>query len=63
MFVSTWNMLKWRMLYSEGSVSSVCFAAAESVTVMFSEVATARGAAGAYGSIVVPKEGSSHLQR
>ena len=63
MFVSTWNMLKRRMLYSVGSVNSVCFAATELGTAMISEVATTRGAAGAYGSIVVPKEGSVHLQR
>ena len=63
MFVSIWNVSKRRMLYSEGSVNSVCFAAAESGTITFSEVATARGAARAYDSIVVPKEGSSHLQR
>ena len=63
MFVSTWNMFNRRMLYSVGSVNSVCFAATELGTAMVSEVATARGAAEAYGPIVVPKEGSIHLQR
>ena len=47
------------MLYSEGSVRRVGFAAGESDTVMSSEVASAPGAAGAIGAIVVSKEGSN----
>lgn len=57
------RVLKRRMVYSGGSVSRVGFAAAEPGTVTFSEVASAPGAARAYGSIVVPKEGSTYLQR
>ena len=48
------------MLYSEGSVSRVGFAAGESDTVIFSEVASAPGAAGAFGPIVVSKKGSTY---
>ena len=49
-------MFNWRMLYSVGSVNSVCFAATDLGTAMVSEVATARGAAEAYGSIVPSSE-------
>ena len=47
------------MLYSEGSVSRVGFAAVKSETVISSEVASTPGAAGAFGPIVVLKEGST----
>ena len=44
-------------------MSRVGFPAAESDTVIFSAVASAPGAAGAFVPIVVSKEGSTYLQR
>ena len=58
-FVSTWLVLKPRILYSAGSVGRVIFAAGGRDAIMFSEVASAPGAAGAFGPIVVSKEGST----
>ena len=48
------------MLYSAGSVRRVGFAAGERDTIMFSGVASAPGAAGAFGkiTIVVSEQGS-----
>ena len=46
------------MIYSAGSVRRVGLAAGERDTIMFSEVASAPGAAGAFGPIVVSEEGS-----
>lgn len=47
------------MLYSAGSVRRVGFAGGERDMIIFSEVASAPTAAGAYDPIVVSGEGSS----
>ena len=47
------------MLYSAGSVRRVGFAAGERDMIMFSEVASAPGGAGAFDPIVVSEGGST----
>lgn len=62
-FVSIWIVLKRRMLYSGGSVRRVGLAAGEWDTIIFSEVASAPGAAGVIGPIVVSVEGSTCMSK